>query len=127
MAVVTRDGLARDLKAWVEKEGGEMPMSSAREEINWVFDRIASSLKTGNDVRVTGFGTFRLVHRKARVARNPQTGAPVNVPARKVLRWTPATTLKAAVGASRRKTTARKTTAKPTARTTTKKTTARKR
>jgi len=127
MAVVTRDVLARDLKAWVEKEGGEMPMSSAREEISWVFDKIASSLKSGNDVRVTGFGTFRLVQRKARVARNPQTGAPVNVPARKVLRWTPATTLKAAVGASRRKTTAKKTAARTTAGTAARKTTARKR
>jgi DNA-binding protein HU-beta len=54
-------------------------------------------LKRGDKVRFPGFGTFRVLKRKARVARNPRTGEPVRVPARTVPRFTPARELKEAV------------------------------
>jgi DNA-binding protein HU-beta len=58
---------------------------------------ISNTLKRGDRVRFPGFGTFRVLKRKARIARNPQTGEPVKVPARTVPRFTPAKELKAAV------------------------------
>ena len=49
-----------------------------------VVNQLAATLKKGDRVRFPGFGTFRVSKRKARTARNPQTGAPVKVPARTV-------------------------------------------
>jgi DNA-binding protein HU-beta len=55
---------------------------------------VIGTLKKGDRVRFPGFGTFKVSKRKARVARNPQTGDPVKVPARTVPRFTPAKELK---------------------------------
>ena len=59
-----------------------------------VVNQLTTTLKKGDRVRFPGFGTFRVSKRKARTARNPQTGAPVKVPARTVPRFTPAKDLK---------------------------------
>ena len=47
-------------------------------------DGVKSSLKGGTNVTLVGFGTFSVSHRAARTGRNPQTGASINIPARKV-------------------------------------------
>lgn len=49
-----------------------------------LMDTVVDELKRGGQVSLVGFGTFKTVHRAARQARNPQTGATVHVPARKV-------------------------------------------
>ena len=59
-------------------------------------DLIIGTMKKGDRVRFPGFGTFKISKRKARVARNPQTGEPVKVPARNVPRFTAAKELKEA-------------------------------
>ena len=48
------------------------------------LDGIAGALKTGEKVAFTGFGTFERRFRKARVGRNPQTGAEVKIAAANV-------------------------------------------
>lgn len=58
---------------------------------------VTATLKKGDRVRFPGFGSFRVSKRKARIARNPQTGEPVRVPARTVPRFSAAKELKAAV------------------------------
>ena len=65
--------------------------------VDEVTDLVKVTLRRGDRVRFPGFGTFRVSKRKARVARNPQTGEPVKVPARTVPRFTPAKELKAAI------------------------------
>lgn len=45
---------------------------------------IAEALAAGEKVNLVGFGTFEVRERAARIARNPQTGEPVEVPATKV-------------------------------------------
>ncbi len=52
--------------------------------INTVFDSISSALATGDKVELRGFGSFRVRKRDARQGRNPQTGASVAVPSKKV-------------------------------------------
>lgn len=42
---------------------------------------IAVELDAGRSFTITGFGTFDTRHRKARKGRNPQTGAPIDIPA----------------------------------------------
>jgi len=54
-------------------------------------------LKKGEEVSVAGFGIFAVKDRAARVARNPKTGEPVNVPAKRVPKFKPAKALKEAV------------------------------
>jgi DNA-binding protein HU-beta len=49
--------------------------------VNRVFALIADALKKGEDVRVTGFGTFRSVETKERTGRNPRTGEEIQIPA----------------------------------------------
>jgi len=44
---------------------------------------VMEGLQRDNRVQIPGFGTFTLRHKKPRVARNPRTGEPVEVPAKK--------------------------------------------
>ena len=52
--------------------------------VNAFFDSIKDALASGNKVEVRGFGIFHLHSRKERAGRNPKTGLPVNVPAKRV-------------------------------------------
>lgn len=45
------------------------------------------SLAKGEKVSLTGFGTWSVVDRAARVGRNPKTGEPVNIPAKKRVKF----------------------------------------
>ena len=46
-----------------------------------VIDAITSALKTGDEVRLVGFGTFSVSKRAATEGRNPRTGEKINIPA----------------------------------------------
>ena len=48
------------------------------------------NLSIGQKLILRGFGTFEVKHKPGRTARNPQTGLPVEVPARDVLTFKPA-------------------------------------
>jgi DNA-binding protein HU-beta len=70
---------------------------AAAAAVESLLDGITRSLKKGNSVSFVGFGTFKTSSRKARTARNPQTGAAIKIPKRRVARFTPGTALRAAV------------------------------
>ena len=55
---------------------------------------IVTSVKKGDPVKLPGLGTFKKVQSKARMGRNPQTGEPVKIPARKKVRFTVAKVFK---------------------------------
>ena len=65
--------------------------------INSVLEGITVALKKGDSVTLVGFGTFSVKSRKARAGRNPQTGAALKIPARKVARFSAGSLLKKAV------------------------------
>ncbi|MGH9298673.1 MAG: HU family DNA-binding protein [Acidimicrobiales bacterium] len=82
---------------------------------------ITGAVRTGDPVRITGFGTFKLSERSARMGRNPQSGAPVRVKASRGMRFSAGATLKndlnsrgGAKKAAAKKTAAKKTAAKKT-------------
>jgi DNA-binding protein HU-beta len=54
-------------------------------------------MKTGDTVTLVGFGTFKVVERKARKGRNPQTGEEIDIKASKAPKFTPGKALKEAV------------------------------
>ena len=58
---------------------------------------ITKSLKKGTPVTLIGFGTFKVSKRKARIGRNPQTGKPLKIKAKKVPVFKAGAALKKAV------------------------------
>jgi Bacterial nucleoid DNA-binding protein len=48
---------------------------------------LAQSINKGGAVRLPGIGSFSVVQRAARTGRNPQTGAPITIPARKAVKF----------------------------------------
>ena len=52
--------------------------------VNIIMENIGQALVGGDKVELRGFGSFKVKTRRARLARNPRTGASVNVPAKKV-------------------------------------------
>ena len=58
---------------------------------------ITDKVRTGQNVTVTGFGTFRRTERAARRGTNIRTRQPINIPAQSTVRFTPGSELKAAV------------------------------
>ncbi len=65
--------------------------------VNAVFSAIEHSLSEGDEVTISGFGSFKVVERSARQGRNPQTGEPMTIGARKSPVFRPGTQLKRAV------------------------------
>jgi len=65
--------------------------------VNAVFSAIEDSLSQGDEVTISGFGSFKVVERSARQGRNPQTGEPMTIGARKSPVFRPGTQLKRAV------------------------------
>ncbi len=52
------------------------------------------ALRSGSPIEIRGFGSFRIRQRGARTGRNPKTGAPVHVPAKRVCYFKPGKTLR---------------------------------
>jgi DNA-binding protein HU-beta len=58
---------------------------------------VTAALKKGERVTLVGFGTFSTSQRKARTGRNPQTGKPIKIAAKRVAKFTAGAELKKAV------------------------------
>ena len=71
-----------DLIAKVADVAG-MTKVDAGKAVDAVSEIIGKALGRGEKVTWTGFGTFEVRHRAARMGRNPQTGAPLHIPASK--------------------------------------------
>ncbi len=71
--------------------------ADAGKAVDSVFGNITSSLRNGNGVRLLGFGTFSVADRKATTGRNPQTGEPIYIPARRNAKFKAGKALKEAV------------------------------
>lgn len=65
--------------------------------IDSMVEEITKAIKSGNKVTLTGFGTFKVSNRAARVGINPQTKAQIQIPAMTVPKFTAGKALKEAV------------------------------
>jgi DNA-binding protein HU-beta len=108
---MTKNEMVRELA-----EDFELPRRQVAEMVEAMLEKMTDVLKSGDKVQLTPFGQFKIRDRAARVARNPQTGEPVNVPAKRVLKFIAGRTLKEAVGTAKRGAGAKKTAAKAPAR-----------
>ena len=86
----------QDLITKIAKDTGSSKAGAAA-ALDSVIDGITKALKKGDPITFVGFGTFKTAQRKARTARNPQTGASIKIPKRRVVRFTAGKALKDAV------------------------------
>ena len=61
----------------------DMTKADAGRAVDATLGAISGSLSGGGDVSLVGFGTFKVRHRAARMGRNPQTGATIQIQASK--------------------------------------------
>jgi DNA-binding protein HU-beta len=71
-----------DLISQVADDAG-LSKADATKAVDAVFDSISGVLSNGGEVRLVGFGTFSVAHRKATTGRNPRTGEAIQIAASK--------------------------------------------
>lgn len=84
MATMTRNDLATKLRnqfGFTAAQSGKL--------IDLIFQEICESLINGEEVKFAGFGTFKILDKSARIARNPKTGETAIVSARRVASFRP--------------------------------------
>lgn len=86
----------QDLIAKIAKDV-DLSKSAAAAAVDSLIEGVTKALKKGDSITFVGFGTFKTSLRKARTARNPQTGAAIKIPKRRVVRFTAGKALKTAV------------------------------
>jgi DNA-binding protein HU-beta len=72
----------------------ELTKDKAKVAVDAMIEQIVTAMKSGTDVRIPDFGTFKVAKRKAREGINPLTKAPLKIPASNVPKFTPAKKLK---------------------------------
>ena len=72
----------------------ELTKKDAERLVEIVFESIIESLNQGEKIELRGFGSFRVRERGARRGRNPKTGDPVSIPAKRVPYFKPGKELK---------------------------------
>ena len=93
------EGAHEQIRTRLQDRRGHRPQrrSSAAAAVDSFIEGITKSLKKGQAITFVGFGTFKTAQRKARTARNPQTGAAIKIPKRRVVRFSAGKALKSAV------------------------------
>lgn len=84
MATITRSDFANRLR---ERFG--VTTSDAFKLVDIIFDEIRESLIHGEEVKFAGFGSFKILTKPQRMGRNPKTGAPAIISARRVASFRP--------------------------------------
>jgi integration host factor subunit beta len=77
----------------------EMTQKDSEVIIEAIFDSVVRALRGGDKIEIRGFGSFRTRERPPRVGRNPNTGARVEVPAKRIPYFKPSKELKDLVNA----------------------------
>ena len=78
-------------------EASEVSKKQADALLQALVETTVGSVRKGDPVKIPGLGTFRKVQTKARMGRNPQTGEPIKIPARKKVRFSVAKVFKESV------------------------------
>lgn len=81
MATLTKVGITEALCS----SASGFSKREAAEYVDAFFTTIKDTLESGETVKVAGFGNFVVREKKARVGRNPQTGAEIQIAARRVV------------------------------------------
>ncbi len=82
-----------ELVATMGKEA-KISKASAEKSLQSFTNAVTKALKKGDKLTLTGFGTFSVTKRKARLGRNPQTGKEIKIPAARVAKFKAGSLLK---------------------------------
>ena len=82
-----------------QSEHSKAPIKKGKVEeiLNLALTKVTQSLDDGEEVRLSGFGTFKTIDKDERFANNPRTGEQIVVPAKRVVKFTAAKALKEAL------------------------------
>lgn len=75
----------------------DISKNNAKKALDCLMESVKEELKTGGEVSLIGFGSFIVRERTARLGRNPQTGAEIQIAAAKIPAFKPGKALKDAV------------------------------
>lgn len=73
---------------------------TAKQVIDGFLKAISDGLASGEEVKIIGFGTFSVKHKKGRIGRNPKTGEEIAIPRKTVASFKAGVNLTAAAGKS---------------------------
>ncbi len=94
----TPEGISdRDHLIDVIQDGTGSSKAAAKETLDAILSTVTLSLKKNTRVQISGFGTFSVGRRKARMGRNPQTGEAIRIKASKTVRFKAGTRLKGSI------------------------------
>jgi DNA-binding protein HU-beta len=89
--------LNRKELAGVLGEKGHFPTSESAKSVDLFFETLLDALEGGQEIKISGFGVFKVRAKAARKGRNPKTGARVEIPARRVVSFKPSSALRKAL------------------------------
>jgi integration host factor subunit alpha len=75
--------------------------AEAAQFVEKVIEGLLSSLEEGHDVKISSFGTFRLLNKAERVGRNPKSGIEAKISARRVVSFHPSNKLRQRMNAQK--------------------------
>ncbi len=67
--------------------GADLTKADAKKALEAFVGSVSDTLKEGGRVALVGFGSFSVAEREERKGRNPQTGAEITIPAKKVVKF----------------------------------------
>jgi integration host factor subunit alpha len=86
---ITREFLAKSIKSDLG-----LPLNQAATLVDQIFDQMVSAINKGKKIKIRMFGTFYSKKKNQRVGRNPKTMKEAVIPARQVVKFKVAPTLK---------------------------------
>ena len=89
IAVFTKAELIKQVSALAG-----LTLKEAEVVVETVLETMVRTLRCGGKIEIRRFGSFRTRRRRARMARNPRTGAPVAVPVKIIPYFTPSAEIK---------------------------------
>lgn len=84
-------------------DAADITKAKASEAVDAFIRAITNALASGDEVRLVGFGTFAVAHRKATEGRNPRTGAVIKIAASKQPKFKAGKALKDAVNSGKKR------------------------
>ncbi len=69
----------------VMKSTSRLTAGQAKDAVEVVFETLKETLERGESIKISGFGNFRVRDKHTRLGRNPKTGEPMEITARRVV------------------------------------------
>ena len=86
-----------DLSNYIQEQLGDITLKQTTELVEEILSIIKQILAAGENVKISGFGSFIVRDKRTRSGRNPKTGAPLTIEARRVVTFKAGQILKDAV------------------------------